>query len=947
MIMTADRSATTRNRRLACALNRIVVMLGILAASVVWGRAPASEPDLSAVRQRIATLSVPFVPNAGQWDSRAAFGAQALGGMLLVTADGMLVYSQPGYPIVESAAPIESGERTGRRRQLAPPKRGPGSIVTETFIDAAGRLLLAQPRGTQPAAARVSYMIGNDAGTHQRELETFERIDLGDVFGGVNVQLRATGNNVEKIFTVAPHRDPRAIRLRVGGALRLEPGASGELIAYTAAGSVTFTAPIAFQEDDDGVRQPIGVRYAVDDDATSYRFALARYDASRTLVIDPLLQSTYHGAGGTDFPTAIAVHPATGDVYVAGFTDSPTNTFPGVEGGVQGSFGGGIYDAFVSRFNPDLTSLVRATYLGAAGGDQALALAIHPVSGDIYVAGQTNSATNTFPGLSVSSFQGTSGGSYDVFVSRLSADLGTLMRSTLLGSEGADAATAIAIHPLSGEVYVAGTTNQTPANTFPGVSGSPQQTSGGSIDGFVSRLSADLSTLLRSSYLGAAGNDEPAALAIHPATGDVYVAGQTNSTASTFPGVVVGVAGSAQSVHGGGTDGFVSRFSADLMQRLRSSYLGGTGLDRANALAIHPQTGEVYVAGLTTSASFPGMSPSSAQQGFAGSFDAFVSRFRPELGAVRSTYLGAGGNDQAFAMAIHPVSGEIYIAGMTESGFGTFPGTTGSAQQDFGGFQDAWVGRLSADLTALRRSTYLGGMVQDDARALAIDPASGNVYVAGTTTSTTGIPGTAGGAQPSGGGGTFDAFVSRFSLDLQAGDAVPSPFAFAAQTAVPTFSVRTSAPALITGLGMLTTAVATGGLGSSLCISSSNDCSCDATPGGTFTTAVVTIADGQYVCARHTSAPIPNALRQTVVVVGGGVAKFLTYTGNLFGNCSLDVDDSGTRDALTDGLIIIRALFGLTGSAVTNNATGAQAKRTSWEQIRSFLNGNCGTSFAQ
>ena len=65
-------------------------------------------------------------------------------------------------------------------------------------------------------------------------------------------------------------------------------------------------------------------------------------------------------------------------------------------------------------------------------------------------------------------------------------------------------------------------------------------------------------------------------------------------------------------------------------------------------------------------------------------------------------------------------------------------------------------------------------------------------------------------------------------------------------------------------------------------------------------------------------------------------------------SCTLDVDGNGAQDALTDGLIVIRALFGLTGTAVTNNAIGDNnPTRSDWTAIRTYLNTNCGASFAQ
>ena len=59
----------------------------------------------------------------------------------------------------------------------------------------------------------------------------------------------------------------------------------------------------------------------------------------------------------------------------------------------------------------------------------------------------------------------------------------------------------------------------------------------------------------------------------------------------------------------------------------------------------------------------------------------------------------------------------------------------------------------------------------------------------------------------------------------------------------------------------------------------------------------------------------------------------------------LDVDQNGATDALTDGLVILRAMFGLTGASVTNGAIGSNANRATWPAIRTYLNSTCGTVF--
>lgn len=112
--------------------------------------------------------------------------------------------------------------------------------------------------------------------------------------------------------------------------------------------------------------------------------------------------------------------------------------------------------------------------------------------------------------------------------------------------------------------------------------------------------------ILQSTYLGGSDWDVPFALAIHPISGDIYAAGASNST--DFPNTVGGVQGSSA----GAGDVFVARLNASLTVNLQSTYLGGSGYDAARSLAIHPTSGEVYVAGSTSSTNFPNTAGGSA-----------------------------------------------------------------------------------------------------------------------------------------------------------------------------------------------------------------------------------------------------------------------------------------------------------------------------------------------
>jgi hypothetical protein len=341
----------------------------------------------------------------------------------------------------------------------------------------------------------------------------------------------------------------------------------------------------------------------------------------------------------------------------------------------------------VARLNSSLTQILQATYLGGYNNDYAYALAIHPTTGEVYVAGGTLS--DEFPGTSGGA-QASIRGSSDAFVARLNSSLTQILQATYLGGRGADWARALAIHPTTGEVYVAGRTD---SKNFPKTTGGAQASHVDWSDAFVARLNSSLTQILQATYLGGSGNDYAYALAIHPTTGDVYVAGETQST--NFPNT----SGGAQPSSGGYLDAFVARLNSSLTQILQATYLGGSGRDYAYAIAIHPTTGEVYVAGWTVSKDFPGTS-GGAQASYGGFSDAFVARLNSGLTQIlQATYLGGrNGSDDAYALAIHPKTGEVYVAGWTSST--DFPNTSGGAQASIRGSSDAFVARLTADLAA-------------------------------------------------------------------------------------------------------------------------------------------------------------------------------------------------------------------------------------------------------
>jgi uncharacterized protein (TIGR03382 family) len=184
-----------------------------------------------------------------------------------------------------------------------------------------------------------------------------------------------------------------------------------------------------------------------------------------------------------------------------------------------------------------------------------------------------------------------------------------------------------------------------------------------------------------------------------------------------------------------------------------ASYLGGTGQERGNGIAVDG-SGNVYVTGVTSSTEFP--TPGGFDTTKGGSQDAFVTKVNANgQGLAWSSYLGGSINDSGLGIAVDG-SGNVYVTGETSSA--DFP-TTGGFDTTLGPPRDAFVTKVNGNGQGLAWSSYLGGSYTDEGRGIAVD-GSGNAYVTGETSSTD-FPTTGGFDTTHGGNFSSDAFVVR------------------------------------------------------------------------------------------------------------------------------------------------------------------------------------------
>ena len=248
-------------------------------------------------------------------------------------------------------------------------------------------------------------------------------------------------------------------------------------------------------------------------------------------------------------------------------------------------------------------------------------------------------------------------------------------------------------------------------------------------------------------YYGGTGLDYGYSCATD-ANGNVYLAGNTYSTTG------IATTGAHQTSLGNiYSNAYLVKFNSS-GARQWGTYYGGTTAEYESSCATDA-SGNVYLAGFTSSTT--GIATTGAHQNtFGGVDDAFLVKFNSSGARQWGTYYGGTGLDYGYSCATDS-SGNVYLAGFTSSTTGI--ATTGAHQNTFGGVDDAFLVKFNSS-GARQWGTYYGGTGLDYGYSCATD-SSGNVYLAGFTSSTTGIATT--GAHQNTFGGVDDAFLVKFN----------------------------------------------------------------------------------------------------------------------------------------------------------------------------------------
>ena len=694
-----------------------------------------------------------FELNAGQTDPKVRFLTQSRGGTLFLTGNEAVLALTPqpssprsGHRLAGSAAAAASGSPTVLRMRTVGGAPSPQVVGLDRMPSVRNYMIGNDPSKWHlgvPSFARVAYrdvypgvdlVYHDESGEVEYDFVVAPGADPSaiqlDLSGQRSLSLDAAGDLVldTAVGTVVQQRpalyqEAGSVRQSVKGGYRLTAtghvtfdigahDASRPLVIDPVIVHSTYLGGSGSTGNDEGnsiVVDSSGNAY-VAGDTQSADFPVTtqlgpRNTSTNAYVLklnatgSTVTWSTVFGGSNTqgDVAEAVAVDPASGNVWVTGFThstDFPTTptAFKAARTCQQATCPSA--NAFVTEFNNLGAAMLYSTYLGGAGGangsdfrnETGDAIAVDS-TGKAVVGGETSSPD--FP-TTTGAFQTTYAGvcctasDNHGFISKF--DGGATGAASLVFSTFLEGTTSEGVNPnalrldASNNAWVGGATS---SRDFPVTTGAYQTsnrtTQANSYDGFVSKLNAAGTALLYSTYLGGSGTgisgegDSVNGIALGP-SGTVYASGGTCST--DFPTTTGAY---SRSYHGGNAvcgDAFLTVLnpagtgSADLKY---STYFGGSGDDSADAPPAVDSAGNAYIAGSTRSIDLSIANP--LQGVFEGravpsgdNVDLFVAKINPAGGGASdlllSTFFGGTGMDLAHGMAM-PTPGVLYLTGLT------------------------------------------------------------------------------------------------------------------------------------------------------------------------------------------------------------------------------------------------------------------------------------------
>jgi gliding motility-associated-like protein len=643
-----------------------------------------------------ATAQMEFVENKGQWDSKVNFRGDFSTGSFFLENKGFTVTLHKPEDL-QKLSEVQHGHANNStntsflNKTVAPTaaSRPPLNNNNEPSVTVHSHAYKVNFLGSsnniqvvpdKAVATHNNYLLGNDKSKWASNCKVYQAVTYKNVYPDIDVRYYTESGNLKYDLIVRPGGNPNAIAMRYDGVDKLEVK-NKELIIGTSVGSIKELYPYSYQSAT-GKRETVECKYAVRDNIVSFK--VNNYSAKETLVIDPsLIFASFTGSAADNWGYTATPGPdgsffAGGISFGSGYQVSP--------GAYQTTFGGGVkdddtngsgYDIAIFKFSADGSQRLYATYIGGSGNEQPHSM-IADELGNLIIAGRSSS-----PNYPSTSPQIGSGGNYDIVITKLNPNGSAIIGSVKIGGLQNDG------------VNIKGKYNGAGAGST------------------------------RRNY----GDDARSEVILDNA-GNIYLASCTQS--DDFP-VTPGTP--IQKKFGKGLqDGVILKFNPNLSSLLFGTYFGGSGDDACFVLSINPLTGNVYVAGGTTSNDLPGNKTGVLSSSNQGGVDGFVTEIMSDgSGIIKTTYAGTSGEDLVYGVQFDKF-GFPYIMGTTTGNWEV----TSNVGYKAGIFPDGnhakqFISKLQPDLSSYVYSTVFGtnsSVPNLSPTAFLVDRCQ-NVYVSG------------------------------------------------------------------------------------------------------------------------------------------------------------------------------------------------------------------------
>jgi len=689
---------------------------------------------MSIENEAVASPKKCFIENRGQWPNKIAFASKGNNLNLVINEEGIFY-------------DFRNNEK--------------GEVIKVEFANS----LKYSISGLSMLPGKYNFFLNNSPENWFRNISLYKSLKLSNVYPGIDVVIRYDGAYPRYDFIILPGANPNNIKMKVSSARSLSL-IENEVIINGFRGKYRHSRLFAYQEYS-GKKHKINCEFKLDNNEIT--FITGRYNKNYPLIIDPIVFADYIGgsdedrinavktqdggyivtAGSSssfDFKTTEGVYDTLnrggndiiikkfrvqhserelifatfigggmdemandldidleGDIYITGQTKS--DDFPIIKAfGTQFS---GNYDAFFIRLSSDGTDLLNSSYLGGNREDIGTGIAINPQNGSVALCGYTNS--RNFP-IYGSADQGTIGGLYDAFITKLRPSHTSIDFSTYWGGTNNDRAWAI--DQDNSFLYIGGETDGNfpikPHRIWMGklVDQPIDAIYNGGYDGFAIKMDANGSGVEFSTYFGGKSDDRVTAVAYFD-DGSMLIAGETQKEIGERTFMITDNA--YQKQNKGGVDGFIAHlgkikikqpFNQKYQDLLFSTFFGGTGNDSLRDMVFINDFDAIFVTGNTRSSNFPtkGDNVDSKNK---GGYDAYISKFHSQGSDLLWSTL-FGGSEEDISMSCDADSMyNIVIGGITESD-DIIPDNLNFQGEYAGGVTDGFIAKFiigSLDIT--------------------------------------------------------------------------------------------------------------------------------------------------------------------------------------------------------------------------------------------------------